>query len=116
MLEGILGNKSAAMALLHLYHYGEIHASAVASDYGVSITPIKKQFERFEEAGVIISREVGKTRPYQFNLKNPLTKPLMNLIKVVYDNLKVSEKEKIFNSRRKPRRQGKPVIDGTLND
>lgn len=32
-LHGILGNTSAERVLLHLYHYGEIHASAIAADY-----------------------------------------------------------------------------------
>ncbi len=32
MLEGIFGNKTAERVLLHLYHFGEIHASGIAQD------------------------------------------------------------------------------------
>ncbi|MGZ3809435.1 MAG: hypothetical protein ACXVCE_15230, partial [Bacteriovorax sp.] len=67
-------------------------------------------FERFEEAGILVSKLVGKTRVYLFNQKSPATKPFMDLIKVYYDGLSLEDKEKIFATRRRPRRPGKPVI------
>ncbi len=110
MLEKILGSDTAMKVMLHLIHYGEIYPSAVAKDYEISLSAVQKQFERFEEAGVLVSKLVGKTRVYFFNKKSPIAKPFMDLIKVYYDGLTLEDKEKIFAQRRRPRRPGKPVI------
>jgi len=110
MLDKILGSETAMKIMLHLYHYGEIYPSAVAKDYQISQSAVQKQFERFEEAGILISKLVGKTRQYAFNKKSPLAKPFIELIKVYYDSLSLEDKENIFGERRRPRRAGKPVI------
>jgi predicted transcriptional regulator len=110
MLELIFGNKTAERIFLHIFHYGEIHASAIAQDYNISLTPILNQLNRFELAGILVSKEVGKARLYSFNPKSAFTKPVKELIKIVYQNIPLNEKEKIFNKRRRPRRKRKPVI------
>jgi DNA-binding transcriptional ArsR family regulator len=110
MLEKILGSDTAMKIMLHLIHYGEIYPSAVAKDYQISLSAVQKQFARFEEAGVLVSKLVGKTRVYLFNKKSPIAKPFIELVKVYYDGLSLEDKEKIFAERRRPRRPGKPVI------
>jgi hypothetical protein len=110
MLEGIFGNRTAERVLLHVLHYGEIHASAVAKDYQMALNPIKGQLDRFEKAGVLASKTLGRTRVYSFNLKSPLTLPVKNLIQLLYDSIPLKERERIFGARRRPRRKGKPVL------
>ena len=110
MLEGIFGNKSAERVLLHVLHYGEIHASAIAQDYGMALNPIKSQLERFERAGVLVSKEMGRARVYSFNPKSALTPSVKNLVQIVYDSIAHKERERIFQSRRRPRRKGKPLL------
>lgn len=110
MLEKILGSETAMKIMLHLIHYGEIYPSAVAKDYQISLSAVQKQFERFEEAGILVSKLVGRTRVYFFNKKSSTVKPFMDLIKVYYNGLSLEDKEKIFVARRRPRRPGKPVI------
>ena len=56
MLEGIFGNKTAEKVLLHIYHYGQIHASAIAKDYGIYSRSVLNQLERFENAGILVSK------------------------------------------------------------
>lgn len=109
-LAKIIGNKSAEEVLLHLYHYGEIHASAVARDYGVAVTPIRLQLDRFEDAGVLVSREVGRARVYSFNPKSPFARLLKAMTGLEYESIPLSERQKIFARRRRPRRKGKPVL------
>ena len=109
MLEGIFGNKSAEKVLLHIYHHGESHASAIAADFEVAINPIKQQLNRFEETGVLVSKEVGRSRLYSFNPKSAYTKPVQALLKIAYESISLKEKQKIFSARRRPRRKGKPV-------
>lgn len=110
MLEGIFGNKTAERVLLHIFHYGEIHASAIANDYKMALNPIKQQLIRFENAGVLVSKEVGRSRTYRFNPKSPWVAPLKDLLKIGYEAIPLSERERLFGVRRRPRRQGKPVL------
>ena len=110
MLENIFGNKTAEKVLLQLYHYGELHASGIAESAGSSLTPIKNQLERFEAAGILISKVMGRSRIYSFNPKSPLLKPVKELLKIAYDNISLTERQKIFALRRRPRRKGKPVL------
>ena len=109
MLEGIFGNKTAEKVLLHIFHYGESHASAIARDFKTSLNPIIQQLGRFELAGVLVSKELGRTRVYSFNPKSPLSKPIMALIEIAYESIPLSERQVIFETRRRPRRKGKPV-------
>ncbi|MAZ48515.1 MAG: hypothetical protein CME65_08125 [Halobacteriovoraceae bacterium] len=110
MLEKILGSDIAMKIMLHLVHYGEMYPSAVAKDYELTLSAVQKQFARFEEAGVLVSKLVGRTRVYMFNRKSKAATKFYDLIKIYYDGLSVKDKEKIFSQRRRPRRPGKPVI------
>lgn len=110
MLDKILGSETAMKIMLHLIHYGEIHPSGVAGDYKISLSAVQKQFKRFEDAGILVSKLVGKSRVYFFNKKSPTVKPFIDLIKVYYDGLSLEDKEQLFANRRRPRRPGKPVL------
>ncbi|MBF0315990.1 MAG: winged helix-turn-helix transcriptional regulator [Oligoflexia bacterium] len=110
MLEKIFGTKTASFTLLHLFHYGEIHARGLSREIAISLSSVQNQLIKFEEAGVVISKKIGTTRVYSFNKKSPLTKPLMELINVIHSNMSISDKELLFKERKRPRRSGKPVI------
>ena len=110
MLSKIFGNETAEKVLLHVFHYGQIHASAVAQDRGVALTPVLRQLGRFEEAGVLVSKMVGKSRLYQFNPKSPFSAPVQALVKIVYESMPMETRETLFGVRRRPRRKGKPVL------
>jgi len=110
MLDKILGSEVAMKIMFHLVHYNEIYPSAVAKDYKIALSAVQKQFSRFEEAGILVSKLVGKTRIYTFNRKSKVAKAFFELIKLYYEGLSLSDKEKIFAERRRPRRPGKPVV------
>lgn len=112
MLKYIFGNATAERVLLHIYHYGSIHAAAIACDYGLAVTPILNQLERFEKAGILVAKMVGKSRVYSFNPKTPFVKPVKELLKIAYESIPLKEREIIFKTRRRPRSKGKPVIYG----
>ena len=84
--------------------------SYLAKDYELTLSAVQKQFARFEEAGILVSKLVGRTRVYFFNKKSKAAIKFYELVKVYYDGLSQKDKEKIFSERRRPRRQGKPVI------
>jgi DNA-binding transcriptional ArsR family regulator len=110
MLECVFGNQTAEKVLLHIFHYNETYASAIAKDYGVSKTPILNPLERFEIGGILKSRGVGRSRLYSFNNKSPLTKHVKAMIEVLYKQIPMEEKQILFQTRRRPRRKGKPVL------
>lgn len=110
MNDKLFGNKTALLALLQLYHHHEVHARGIAADLGLSLSPIQNQLERFEDAGVLVSKKVGQTRIYSFNLKSPLTKPFRELVRIIYDSLSEKDHQELFPTRRKPRAKGKPVL------
>jgi predicted transcriptional regulator len=95
MLEGLLGNKSAEKVMLALYASKELHASAIAQMYDTALDPIKKQLERFEEAGFLVSRVVGRSRLYSFNEKSPIIGPLKELLAIAYKAEKKFQKKNI---------------------
>jgi DNA-binding transcriptional ArsR family regulator len=110
MLDKVLGSEVAMKIMFHLIHYGEIYPTAVANDYKLSLSAVQKQFERYEQAGILVSKLVGKTRVYFFNKKSKAAIAFMNFIKIYYDGLSIEDREKIFSERRRPRRGGKPVL------
>lgn len=109
MLEGIFGNKTAEKVLFHIYHYGESHPSGVAMDFHLSITPVLNQLYRFESIGVLVSKQIGRSRIFFFNKKNPYTKHIIEIIKIAYVSIPLQERESIFSKRRRPRKKGKVV-------
>ena len=111
MLNLILGSHIAQKIFLYLYHHGEGYPSGIARDMNLSQGAVQKQFQRFEEAGIVISKLQGKTRVYRFNMKNGgIVKPFREMVRVVYESIPAREKESLFPVRRRPRRAGKPVI------
>jgi DNA-binding transcriptional ArsR family regulator len=110
MLDLILGNTSAARALLHVFHYGEIHASAIARDYKIALTPIRYQLERFENAGILVAKQVGRSRLFSFNKKSPWVKSLLEIIELAYESIPLEERQVLFAARRRPRRKGKDAL------
>ena len=111
MLDKILDSKTAQKIFIQLYHYGESYPSGVARDFKISFIKVQRKFDRFKDAGILVSKLVGRTRGYQFNKKQgAVVKHFMALIKVIYDSILLSEKEEIFSTRRRPRKKGKPVL------
>ena len=110
MLDKIFGSEIAMKIMLQLFHYGEIYPSSVAKDYQISLSGVQKQCQRFEEAGILVSKLVGKSRIYIFNKKSPSVKPFIDLVKIYYDGLSLEDKEILFANRKRPRRPGKPIL------
>jgi len=110
MIDKLFGTKTAAYVLLYIYHYGEAHPRGVAKGIKISLSSVQNQLNKFEESGVMVSKLVGNVRIFFFNKKSPLTKPLMNLIKVVHSSMSTEDKEELFSDRNRPRRSGKPIL------
>lgn len=96
MLETILGNKSAVRVMRHIFIYEEVHASQIAQDYQTALDPIRNQLERFENAGILLVRNIGRIKLYRFNRDNPYCEALIELIKISIENNTSKENVSMF--------------------
>jgi len=80
-LEALVGG-TAAKLLLYLVHYGEAYPTAVAEQFGLSLAGVQHQCRKLEEAGLLISKKVGRTRVYRFQPKHPAVPKLRALAEV----------------------------------
>ena len=107
-LEVLLG-RTASRLVLYLFHYGEAYPTGAAKDLGIRLSAVQRQFEKLEGAGLLVSKLAGRTRMYTFHPKSPAVSKLKEFVRVYYEGMPQSERERMFRTRRRPRRQGKPV-------
>jgi hypothetical protein len=55
--------------------------------------------------GILVSKKFGTTRLYEFNPKLGVVKKVKELIGVFYESIPMTEREKMFSERRRPRRR-----------
>ncbi|AUN97766.1 hypothetical protein C0V70_06495 [Bacteriovorax stolpii] len=111
MLNTIFGSQIAQMIMLLLYRYEEVYAYEISQGLKLNLRGVQEQLEKFENANLLVSRTVGRTRLYSFNEQSSFVKPLKDLIEVEYKKLSEADKKKIFTKRMRPRRAGKEIIN-----
>ncbi len=109
MLEGLFGNVIVEKILFMLNTYGEGYPLGMAKTFGEPVNGIQQQLKRLENAGIVVSRLIGKVRLYTFNPRYPFLNSLKTLISKAYDFLPEDEKRKYYRMRTRPRRAGKPL-------
>ena len=109
MIEVILGSKNAERVLIYIYARGEGYAREIARFYETDLLPIQKQLDKLEAGGVLVSREVGKTRPYVFNPRYPFLNELKALLEKAFSFFPPDEQDKLIMNRRRPRAREKPL-------
>ncbi len=109
MLKELFGGKAPEQVLLYLQNYGEGYGKGIADTYGIALSSVQKQLQKFEESGLLVSRLVGKSRVYTWNPRSPYVDPVKTLLA---QRLKLTPEEEIktyYRQRRRPRRNGKPL-------
>jgi predicted transcriptional regulator len=109
MIEALLGSRNAERVLMYIFTRKEGYAREIASYYETGLTPIQKQLDKLETGGVLVSREVGKTRPYVFNPRYPVLNELKALLAKTLSFYPTDEQEKLVMNRRRPRAKGKDL-------
>ena len=109
MLEPLLGSTHAEYVLLFLLTREEGYASEIARFFGVSLYGIQKQLDRLEAGGVLVSRQVGRTRVYTFNPRYPFLDELKALLEKALTFHPGELRQRLLYDRRRPRRRGKPL-------
>ena len=108
-LAGLFGNETAEKVLLYLENYGSGYPRAISLTFGIPISQVQRQLERFEREGILASRLIGRTREYRWNPRYLFRKELNSLLSSALKHLPMDYQEKYFRERRRPRRAGKPL-------
>ena len=109
MIESLLGSKNAERVLLYIFAREEGYAREIASFYKTDLKSIQMQLDKFERSGVLVSRKVGRTRPYVFNPRYPFLSELKALLEKALSFYSAKEQEELTMNRRRPRARGKAL-------
>lgn len=109
MIESLLGSKNAERVLLYIFARDEGYAREIAKFYETDLKSIQMQLDKFEKSGVLVSREVGRTRPYVFNPRYPFLNELKSLLAKAFSFYPKEEQEQMKMNRRRPRARGKTL-------
>jgi predicted transcriptional regulator len=109
MLEAILGSKNRERVLQFILANGEGYAKEIADFYDTSLDPIQKQLEKLELGGVLVSRNVGRTRLFTYNPRYAFLKELKALLEKAREYYNPEEIERLTMRRKRPCRAGKPL-------
>lgn len=107
MLASLFGSKTAERVLIFLAAREEGYAREMARFFETDLKSVQKQLDKLEAAGVLSSREVGRTRPYTFNPRYPFLAELKALLEKAITFYPEEEREKLVMIRRRPRGRGK---------
>lgn len=109
MIEVLLGSKNAERVLIFLFVREEGYAREIARYFETDLKSIQGQLDKLERGGVLVSREVGKTRPYTFNPRYPFLNELKALLEKAFYFYPAREQEELTMNRRRPRARGKAL-------
>ena len=109
MIEVLLGSKNAERVLLYIFTRDEGYAREIASFYETDLKPIQMQLDKFEKGGVLVSRSIGRTRPYEFNPRYPFLNELKALLEKALSFYPIAEQQEFQLNRRRPRARGKEL-------
>lgn len=109
MIETLLGSKNAERVLIYILVREEGYAREIAGFYQTDLKSIQMQLDKFEKSGVLVSRAVGRTRPYLFNPRYPFLNELKSLLEKALSFYSKEEQEELKMNRRRPRARGKPL-------
>jgi hypothetical protein len=109
MLEPILGSKSCEQVLIFLFARDSGYATEITQFFDADLYAIQKQLARLENAEVLVSKKVGRTRVFQFNPRYPFLRELKNLLDKALSFYPKEIKQALLMNRRKPRKEDKPL-------
>ena len=109
MLDELFGSKNRERVLQYIDVNGEGYAKKIADFYESSVDPIKKQLERLEVGGILVSKTVGRTRLFMLNPRYAFKDELLALLEKAREFYSPAEQERLIKQRKRPRRTGKPL-------
>ena len=95
--------------MIYIFSREEGYPREIARFFNADLKSIQKQLDKLEAGGVLVSREVGRTRPYVFNPRYPFLNELKSLLEKALSFYSVKEQEELKMNRRRPRARGKAL-------
>ena len=109
MIEVLLGSKNAERVLIYIFSREEGYPREITRFFNTDLKSIQKQLDKLEAGGVLVSREVGRTRPYAFNPRYPFLNELKGLLIKALSFYPQEEQNELLMNRRRPRARGKTL-------
>ena len=109
MLEAILGSRSSEQVLIFLVARETGYATEIARFFDADLYAIQRQLERFEKTEVLVSRNIGRTRVFQFNPRYPFLRELESLLTKALSYYPDEIREGLLMNRRRPRKKEKSL-------
>jgi len=109
MIEVLLGSKNAERVLIYIFSREEGYPREIARFFNTDLKSIQKQLDKLEAGGVLVSRQVGRTRPYVFNPRYPFLNEIKSLLEKAFSFYPAKEQEALTMNRRRPRARGKSL-------
>ncbi len=109
MFSALFGNSTAEKVLLYIANYGEGHTRAIATTFELSTSQVYQQLIRLEKEGILVTKQVGRTKTFMVNPRLAIKRPLMQLLEEILLLMSDKEKKKYFRQRTRPRKTGKPL-------
>lgn len=107
MIEVLLGSKNAERVLIYIFAREEGYPREIARFFNTDLKSIQNQMDKLEAGGVLVSRAVGRTRPYVFNPRYPFLNELKSLLEKALSFYPSKDQEELKVNRRRPRAKGK---------
>lgn len=105
----VFGGRVAGQVMLFLEYYGEAHGHQIARAFEAAPSAVHKQLKRFESGGLIVARNVGRTRVFSWNRRNQTARHLRLFLRAELDALPEVVIDRYFRERNRPRTTGKKV-------
>jgi len=109
MIEVLLGSKNAERVLIYIFAREEGYPREIARYFNTDLKSVQNQMDKLEAGGVLVSRAVGRTRPYVFNPRYPFLNELKALLEKALSFYPAKEQEELKMNRRRPQAKGKTL-------
>lgn len=111
MLEYLFNNPVIEKILFFLLTNQKCYPFQLKQVFSAPLYSFQRALARLEKGGVIVSHREGKTLIYEFNPRYPFLDPLKSFLNKAYTFLPPDVRQKYYEpiSRKRPRRQGKPL-------
>lgn len=111
MLEYLFGTTIIEKILFYLLANEKCYPSQLKKVFHCSLYSFQRALGKLERGNVLISHREGKTLVYQFNPRYPFLTELKIFLKKAYDFFPQEIRKKYYEptTRKRPRRQGKPL-------
>ncbi|MEJ2487985.1 MAG: hypothetical protein P8Y68_19890 [Anaerolineales bacterium] len=109
MLEPLIGSKSSEQVFIFLKAREKGYATEIAKFFDADLFAIQKQLDRLENANILVSQRIGRTRVFQFNPRYPFLAELLALLEKALSYYPEAVKERLLMNRRRPRKNDKPL-------